>query len=237
MGIFITKDYIAKQVIQNVVKKETGLGLSIEKVKLGILNADIEIENFNLFNPKNFSNKALAKIPRIYLNYDLHGLLRNKVHFIELVIYLEELLVERNESGNINIKDIEISKRKKISGTKEAVKGKSQINSEKISTDKESIDLQIDKLHLIIDRIIYIDAASDKDVVFNINLDKTFVDITDIKQLRTLIITQLAIPIGLDNIKNLDLDNIEGLLEKNQGKIKEQLEKLENTAKDFIKNL
>ena len=67
VGIFITKDYIAKQVIQNVVKKETGLTLSIEKLKLGLLNSDIEIRNFNLLNPATFSNEAFAKIPRIYI--------------------------------------------------------------------------------------------------------------------------------------------------------------------------
>lgn len=233
--IFATKDFIAKQIIISSFNKKLDLNSSIGEVKLGLLETNINIKNFQVFNPQGFSKRIMIKIPQLFIDYDMLALLNNKVHFKKLKIYLEEFLVEKNKVGRVNIKTI------KLAETKTSKKIPSQLKKED-KKEKNSINLKIDKMHLIIDRIIYSDMTSDEEKrgIFNINLDKKFKDITSMNQLRKLIITQVAFPLALDKIKNLNLEDIKDNIKKKSQHIEKQLKNLEDTAKDIkdiIENL
>lgn len=234
ISIFTTKDFIAKQVIIKQVKQKTGLNLSIDKVRVGLLNTSIDLENLKIENPEGFSNKKMAKIPLLFVDYDLLSLLKNRIHLKNLKFHLEEVLIESNQAGIFNIEAI------KPSGTK---KGKKIIEEFKLGSrnrkEKGSHkNLKIDKMHLIINRIIYsqISSGREKRKILNINLDKKFKNITSIQQLRNLIIAQVTTTVTLDKIKNIGLGNIKDKLKKQQD-IKEQLKNLEDIANDIIENL
>jgi len=241
--LVLAKDFIAKQAIEKIVKEKTGLNLRLDEIKISLLNTDAHLRNIYVDNPWGFSEKKMIKIPELFIDINILALLKNKIHIKDLKVHLEKVLVEKKQNGALNIKSIELSGSDKANTLKGARSSQYASFSENTTStsSNSSIKLQVDRLHLIIERIEYIEMTpeGEKKRVLNLNLDKKFKNITSLDQLKNIITSHIGTTVILntieDAIQSLDLEDIKGKIGKGEDDFKEQLDKLEDAAKDILK--
>jgi len=225
-----TKNLIAKTALTTGIKAITGLELEMRGIDVGILKSVVSVEDLKIFNPKEFSDKIMADLPRIYVSYDLGAFLKNKVHLRELSIELTKLTVERNNSGKLNIEPI-----KTLIGNK----GKSP-------------EIKIDDLGLRIGKVVFKDySQGSKPFIkeFNVNINEHYRNITDPKALPGIILVRALGKTDIASLTNFDLgglknevsNNVQGmtsnLATESAEKAKAALESLKKTGQDTINKL
>lgn len=204
---FIMKGAIIKGVIESSIGKATGLRLTMGSFKADLGKSVIDIRDLKLANPPGFGRTFMIDAPEVYIAYDLPAIVKGKTHLKELRLDLREFVLIRATSGATNIDTL------KSRMTAQSGKRRDPANS----------NLLIDDLSLKIGKVAYKDLAlpsASRD--FNININETFSDITDMQQVVGIIMTRAIINSGVARLANLntsDLQNIansamQGAIEK-----------------------
>ncbi len=242
--VMFSKNLIARTVINNLVKSITGLHLSIKSINLGITTTNIDVEDLKLYNPRGFHDKIMADIPQIYIDYSLGALLKRKIYFREIKFDLKEFVVIKNKDGKLNIDSLKTVKK----GKKEEVKEKRE----------GLLKMQVDILHLKIERVIYKDYTKGLPPPmikkYNINLNEKYTNITDPQQLAQLILYKALIKTSIAKLAGFSIDflqhNLSNLLRQTgilgkpalkamelgegaEGAVKEVGEKLKGVLEDI----
>lgn len=162
----------------------TGLNLSIGDLNIDVKHTSMKLTNVLLYNPQGYSDAIMADIPYIYLDFDLKDYIKGKRHYNYLDIDLRELTIVKISDKEINLHALRTLRRKKDTS---AENGQADVK----------IQLIIDKLRLKVGTVIYKDysqsATESKIRIFNVNIDKTYHDIKDIRSLVNFIVfTSLA---------------------------------------------
>ncbi|MDD5070737.1 MAG: AsmA family protein, partial [Candidatus Omnitrophica bacterium] len=129
--LFLGKNVIIKAVVSQGVKAATGLKLNIEKMRVGVFNSRIDIKALTLFNPQQFEDKVMVKIPEIYVDYKLLPFFKQKIYLEEVRLNLNEFIVIKDKDGNVNLDSLKVIKEQK--------------SPQKKAKDKKTMDFQIDK--------------------------------------------------------------------------------------------
>ena len=137
----ITKNLVAKVMISNGVQAITGLKLNMKSVNIGIFRTSIHIKDLEIFNPSGFKDSFMLDAPEVYVDYNLGDFLRKKAHFEEIRLELKELIVVKNAEGELNLKSLNVVKKKK----------------EDNAPEKKKSSFEIDVLELKIGKVIYKD--------------------------------------------------------------------------------
>jgi len=185
---YLAKNIIAKNTLSAGVKAITGLGLEIQDMNVGIFKTVVSVDNLKIFNPSAFTDRVMADIPEIYVDYDLGAFLKKKVHLEELRLNIKELTVVRDAKSQVNI------------GSLQALLPK-QDKSQKMP------EIKIDTLDLTIGKVIYKDYSLGELQVheFNINLHERLQNITDPKMLAGLILAKALSKTNIASLVNIDL--------------------------------
>lgn len=199
MVLSIAKDVVIKASVENGVALVTGLRLSIESFKVGIISTLVDIKGLVLFNPKGFKDKVMMDMPEIYVDYVLPAILRGEIHLKKARLNLEEFTVVKNERGELNLNSLKV-----VQAQKEGVKKRETAKAPKI---------QIDELELKIGRVVYKDytgqgAPSVKE--FNINLNERYTNIQDAYTLVSLIVVKSLMNTSVSSLANFDLQGLKG---------------------------
>ncbi len=203
VGIVLARGIIAKNTITAGVKMMTGLNLSIKSMSVGLFKSAIGIEELKLQNPEGFQDKIMVDMPEIYVDYDLGAFLKKNAHIEEMKLNLKELLVVKNEKGELNLNALKVVKDKQAPSTEEkAKKG----------------EFKIDVLQLKIGKVVFKDyskGTQPKTIEFNLNIDERYENITDANKLASLIITKALMNTTIAKLADFDL----GPLQKEAGEI------------------
>ncbi|MFC1514787.1 AsmA family protein [Candidatus Omnitrophota bacterium] len=194
--LVIAKNIIAKTAVTSGVKAITGLDLKVGGIDIGLVSTSIGIKDLKLHNPSNFKDRVMIDLPEAYIDYDLGAFLKKQVHLEEVRLNLKELIVIKNEAGELNLDSLKAAQSKDT-----PKKGGPQ----KEKKPQEMPDIQIDVLALKIGKVIYKDYSKGtppKISEYNISLDERFEDITDPNTLVSLIITKALMKTALGNIAN-----------------------------------
>ncbi|MBF0522183.1 MAG: hypothetical protein HQL24_03900 [Candidatus Omnitrophica bacterium] len=173
--IFITivKDLIIKSVVTVVATNVTGAPVHIDSFSVGIFHPTIRISGFKLYNPNGFSKDVLISCPKINVTYDLAALLKQKLHLSLVELELQEMGLAKNKDGKLNVDSLKVVKQPDTS---------------------KPLPLQIDKLTLGIGKIVskdYTGKDPEPDVrVYDVNIHKTYKNITSVQQLAVLILAE-----------------------------------------------
>ena len=183
----VSKDQMLKNTITSVGSQLTGARISKTGFSWRILRQSVKISGFKMQNPKGFSNAVLIDLPKAAVGYDLFSLFKGKTHLKFVDIQLNELLLEKNKDGQLNVDVLKISQSKdaKAKDKKPAKAG----------------ELQIDELNLMIGKVIYKDYSRGEPPIIqvhDINLTRSYKNITSSEQLAALI---LAAPLQAAGIK------------------------------------
>jgi hypothetical protein len=113
-GLFLAKDWAVKTVMEYGVELVTGLPLKIGNLHIQLADTSIAVDDLFLYNPKGFPEKEMVSIPEIFINYDLEKFLNNRIiHFEEIRLDLEKLIIVKNSDGTTNIQSIKALKKDK----------------------------------------------------------------------------------------------------------------------------
>ncbi len=192
------KDAIVKISVEEGVNLVTGLKLSIRSFRVGILRTFVDIRGLKLHNPKGFKDKMMMDMPQIYVDYDLPAILGGKIHLNDMVIDLKELLVVKNEQGDLNLNSLNVVKDQKKAAPAEK---------------KEMPQVQIDNLRLKVGKVIYKDyskGGSPSVQEFDINIDESYKDIDDPQELISLIIVKAIKKTAIAKLTNFNVGKLEG---------------------------
>ncbi len=103
IGLLLSKDAILKAVVEQQIRAQTGMDVSIGRLSLGLLSPVVTIENLTLRNTPEFGGTPFLDIRELHLEYDRAALERRKLRITLLRLNLEELTVVRNAKGSTNI--------------------------------------------------------------------------------------------------------------------------------------
>ncbi|MBU1853257.1 MAG: hypothetical protein KJ957_04370 [Candidatus Omnitrophica bacterium] len=226
IGLFIlsvTKNIMVKVALTGGVRAITGLKLSIRSINVGIFKTLIDIKGLKLYNPDGFSDKLMADIPEIYVDYKLGPFLRKEIHFEKLKLNLKEFIVVKNEKGEVNLDSLKVVKEKKEKA-KPAKEGKKTA-------------FQIDVLELSIGKVIYKDYTAGpipKVREFDVNIDGRYENINNPRTFANLIIVKALLNTTISNLADFDLGPLTEGLKGTVGTAVNAVSKTADTTKDVV---
>jgi len=187
----VVRDFLIKSLIGTVAGGITGAPTHVGGLSLSILRQSIKISDFRMYNPHGFPREILADIPRIKVAWDLGAFLKGKLHLREVDIEIKEIGMTKNKAGKLNVDSLKITEEKpsaQHSGKKPA----------------KQLAMQMDLVNLSMGRIVSRDySVSGQPLikVFDINLKKSYKNITSAQQLAALIISEPLKSAGIEGLK------------------------------------
>ena len=110
-------DPIAKYVAERQIRQQTGLGVIIGKVSIGLRDPTLAIENFKLFNSAEFGGSVFIDVPELRVQYDLEALRSRKIHLKLVWLNLAELHIVQNKNGKTNLRALQERQKQSKSGS------------------------------------------------------------------------------------------------------------------------
>lgn len=193
LGFCFGRDYFIKSLIGTVATNITGAPVHIGGLSLSSIRQAIKITNFRMYNPQGFPKDVLVDIPKIHVACDIGALVKGKIHLSRIDFELKELIMVKNRDGKLNVDSLKIIEAQREQATaKEAKK------------PAKALALQIDLANLAIGRIVSKDySVSSQPVVkvYEVNLNKSYKNITSAQQLAVLIISEPLKAAGIRGLK------------------------------------
>lgn len=206
----IWKNQIIKVAVEAGTKKVTGLDLNIQSLNIGLTDTLVDIQGLKLHNPTGYQDPIMVDIPQIYVDYNLSSILGGKIHLQNAKLNLSELVVVKNEKGELNLNALKPVEQKPPSGETKTP------GQEGPQAKQEMPKMQIDLLELKIGKVIYKDYSkgSQPEIKeFNVNINEKFENITDPNVLVKLIIFKALSKTALGDLANFDLGVLKGSLD------------------------
>lgn len=190
-GFALAKNVIAQMAVTKAVRAISGLGVEMKGMEVGVLAPVVSMRGLKILNPQGFSDRVMADFPELTIRYDLADFLKGKVHLPEMRVHLNELIVEKNQANEVNIKSL-------------------QSFVPKGGGDQPPPKVQIDLLGLKIAKVIFKDHTLGKQNVreFNVNIDDTFKDITDPRAVANLILVKALSKTTIPSLAGVDLGGL-----------------------------
>jgi len=210
-GLIFTKNTLASAAISAGVNAVTGLGMKMRSVDVGIVKTLINIKGLKIYNPRGFSDRVMADIPELYIDYDLGALFKGNVHLEKMKLNLKEFVVVKNQKGELNLDSVKVVKSKKDGAAAKAGRKKEGLP-----------EVKIDILEIKIDKVIYKDYSKGMPPIikeFSVNINERYENITNLHTLASLVM-----------FKALAHTRIAGLADFNIGLLREGLDSILYTA-------
>ena len=155
-----TSQFWIHHAVAAVIKQVTGLPVSIQRSHVNLAATEFGIYGIEIKNPKGFSEEVFVKIPEIYIDFDLNQFLSGKkIHFEEIRLNIEQVTLEKNKAGELN-----------VSRLKTVKKDQKEAAAPAKTPQKPMTPLLIDQLVLTIRNIKYVDQSLPVSVNRNVDL-------------------------------------------------------------------
>lgn len=206
VALVLARNIVVKAAIENGVRIVTGLPLSMGKLDLNFSKSFVDIENLIIKNPSGFHDTSLVEIPKIFVAYDLPGILKGKTHLKGLEFEMSQFTVVKNEQGALNLDRL-----KALQGTQKA---SAQRPAQGPKAPAKAIPIQIDMMRLKIGKVVYVDYSGGSPATreFRINFDQSYQNITDLNSVARLIVLKAMMSSGISNLVNFDVQGLAGSL-------------------------
>ena len=200
--LVFARNIVVKAAVETGVKIATGMPLSMGKLDLNFGKSFMDIEDLIVKNPSGFHDTSLVEISKIFVAYDLPGILKGKVHLKGLEFNMKQFTVVKNEKGELNLDRL-----KALQGTQKASQKGARV-------PVKGMPIQIDMMRLKIGKVVFVDysGGSPSTKEFPINLDQSFQNITDLNSVVRLIVLKAMMSSGISHLVNFDIGGLEGTL-------------------------
>lgn len=192
-GFCLARDFIIKSLVGTVANSVTGAPTHIGGFSLSVIKQRVKITDFKMYNPSGFPRDILIDIPKIDVAYNLGALLKGKIHLKEIGFKLKEVVMVKNKEGKLNVDSLKIIEEKKAGAPEKGAK-----------KPAKEMAIQIDLANLAIGRIVSKDYSVEGPPVikvYDVNLKKSYKNITSVQQLAALIISEPLKAAGIRGLK------------------------------------
>ncbi len=184
----------AKLVLQFALRSVLGVPASIGRVELSFPNTSVLFRDIEMGNPSGLPQGKMARIPKIFLDFEVSSIFEGRIHFETVEIVFEELRVIRFPEGInlLSLKSMESSSRRK----------------DRREAQSRPVQFQIDELVLTLGRATYMDLTGATPLIRNVEIslkEATYRDIHGLGDIVKVVtwetLKRMALP-GLGNILN-----------------------------------
>lgn len=185
LGIF--KDQVIKSVVTVAATQVVGAPVHIDGFSLGVFKQSVRISGFKIYNPPGFSKSILVDLSKINVAYDLGALFKKRLHLFFVEIGIKEMGLEKNDKGELNVDSLKVVRQ----GSSQEAKASAQM------------PMQLDIVKLKIGKVILRDyTRKDPTIkVYDIDIDKSYKNITSAQQLAALILAEPMKAAGIQGAK------------------------------------
>lgn len=103
VGLIFSKDAIAKAAVEQQLRAQTGMDVTIGKLSLSLLSPIATIENLTLHNTADFGGTPFLNIRTLQIEFDREALAHRELRLKLLKLNVAELSVVINDLGQTNI--------------------------------------------------------------------------------------------------------------------------------------
>lgn len=181
LGIF--KDQVLRMVLTVGASATIQAPVHIDGFSLSLIKQSVRIKGFRIYQPKGYPEGVLLDIPTIAIDYDLTALISGKMHFPLVEIALKEAVIIKSKEGEFNVDSLAVGGAEKPPPKK----------TKKGAEGSKDVAFQIDILKLKLGRVVskeYGSGPQPSIKVTDINIDRTYKNITSAQQLISLIIVE-----------------------------------------------
>jgi hypothetical protein len=111
--LLLSLDPLLRNLAENRIRAETGMGVEIGKFHFGLTEPVVTIKNLKLYNSPEFGGTPFLDIPEIHVEYDREALAQNQIHLTLVRFNLGELAIVKNEAGKTNLLSLGVALPKK----------------------------------------------------------------------------------------------------------------------------
>jgi len=190
-GFCLVRDFLIKSIVGTVASSVTGTPTHIGGLSLSIIKQSVRISDFKMYSPSGFPRDVLVDIPKIGVVYNMGALLKGRIHLKQLDIELKELGLAKNKEGKLNVDSLKI-----VESQKAEERG--------VKKPAKEMAIRMDTVNLSMGRVVnkdYSVAGPPVIKVYDINLKKTYKNITSAQQLAALIIAEPLKAAGIQGAK------------------------------------
>jgi len=180
-----------------------GIKMSLGKVNIGLTDALIGIKDIQVKNPKGFPKGNMVEIKEIYIDPEVAGFLKDKIHLVEIRFDLDNLVIIKNENGEFNFN--------KLTQAKEKQDGEQKPEEEEPTEKGKKKEIQIDLMKLKLGTVVYkdySDGPEPKISTFKINLDEEYEDITNPAMIGSIIFSKIMANTTLSSLTGINMSSI-----------------------------
>jgi len=196
-AVGIGKNLIATAAVTGGVKLITGLDARIAGMQVGVLTTAIRMQGVRIFNPRGFSDRVMAEVPELFVDYKLGAFLNGKAHLEAVRLNLQELSVIKAADGRHNLEAITALEPGKVQG--ETQRQQQQ--------PPKAMPFRIDVLELRVGTVVYKDYTKSPPFVqaFNVGINERYERITNPYSLGALVVTRALAKTTVARLANVDL--------------------------------
>ena len=202
--LFLTRNIIAKAVVEKGVRLVTGLQLNIQSFNIGVVNTLVGIKKLRLLNPAGFKDPVMLDVPEVYVDYDLGAIMGGNLHLEEMRLNIKEFIVVKNKQGKVNVNSLKPVKAKEEAKTRRAPK-------KEVPAKGKKGGMQIDVLELKVGKVVYKDYSKGGAPTvreFNINLNERYENIANPQGLVKLIVAKALMNTAIAALADIDLQSL-----------------------------
>jgi len=195
----LVRDFLIKSLIGTVATNITGAPTRVGSLSLSVIRQLVKISNFRMYNPKGFPKDILVDIPKMGVACNLGALITGKIHLRQLDLEIKEIGMTKNKEGKLNVDSLKIAAEK---------------SAEKEKKPAKQLAMQIDIVRLGMGRVVSRDYSVEGQPVikvYDINLKKTYKNITSAQQLVALIISEPLKAAGIQGLKVYGVSMLTGV--------------------------
>lgn len=204
VGVSLTGNLILAKVLETAI----GAPVEVKKFNLDLFASQVGIYGFKIKNPKGFKEPVLASIPEIFIHVDVPAIFKNRVHIWEIRLNLDEITVERNTNGKINLSEIGAVKGSSKPAEKKEAAAPSEPSQPSPAHQKPAKpaaipETQIDSVALSLGRARYVEYIGGEPSVRTFSLEirnAVLKNVTDPADITRQIVSRTLRKIGLDAV-------------------------------------
>lgn len=196
------KDKIVELVLEKTCTFITGVKLDIGKMNVRIFKTIVEIKDMKLYNPENYTDRLMADIPEIYIDYDLSKILKGIVFLNEVRFHLKELDIIKNKEGKVNIDYLK------------AVKNKTDGEQLERNEKGKIPNIEIKLLYLKAEKVVYKNYSKKEPIIreFNVNLDQKYENINNPYTFIRLVISSVLRNTAIEHIVDIPMAGVKNIM-------------------------
>ncbi len=214
------------EITGRMLEQAIGTRVSVSRFYVNLYPVKLGLYGIKIHNPKGFREPVLASLPEIYFEMNPLAILKGRIHVREIRIHIEEITIEKNAQGKINLNELiqKLNQNKKDAQNqgKAPAPGGPPPESKGPAKPKPGrrITTQVDRVMVSIGRARYVDTSKDKFVErsLNVNIQNfQLQNVTDPASVTEQIVVMVLKKLGLMAV-NAQLDDLQHSLE-NQAKV------------------